>query len=521
MADLDVIKENIEVEKPVLESTADKVLKGEYLIPDTHPDVHKVLSVEAKPIITNKEVQQDRGLIEVQVNYNVIYLAKEEDGLGTDYVSYEDKFSNFVDIVGAEHKMLCDANCELEHINVNIINERKISIESYFRTKCYISKNENIEFVKDIEGTGDLQSKKKPDTLEKTMSTNQVVMPLKTQIKVATDKPQIGKIIKMNLMLHKKDIKASEDKLNFSCFCKVDFVYRAADSKDLVNVDDDVFLSTEEPVIGLSSDMMANANFEIMNCEYKILQDDLGESRIIDVNAEVKATAKVSKTENIEVLEDAYSPTKNLEVKKETHKMIKTVGQNSNETIVKDNIYLDESDPDPVQIVSTNANIAALENKVSDNKVNVEGVVKVEVIYKCSDEEKHLAKITGEIPFNTSIDIPDALEGMESMVKAFIEGLQANIEAHTIAIKAIVFTQAKVTDNVEKEYIKEIEEKEGEKPEKKASIIIYVIQEGDKLWDLAKKYNTTVEDIMSLNSMESEEELKPGEKIIIPGRAMM
>ena len=41
MATVELIKENIEYEQLLGENFSDTVIKGEYLIPDTHPDVEK------------------------------------------------------------------------------------------------------------------------------------------------------------------------------------------------------------------------------------------------------------------------------------------------------------------------------------------------------------------------------------------------------------------------------------------------------------------------------------------------
>ena len=50
--------------------------------------------------------------------------------------------------------------------------------------------------------------------------------------------------------------------------------------------------------------------------------------------------------------------------------------------------------------------------------------------------------------------------------------------------------------------------------ENEPGIIGYIVKDGDKLWDLAKKYNTTVESIMKVNDLEKKE-LKNGQKMLI------
>lgn len=109
---------------------------------------------------------------------------------------------------------------------------------------------------------------------------------------------------------------------------------------------------------------------------------------------------------------------------------------------------------------------------------------------------------------------------MQSIVKAALEDLDVSIEANTIAVKALIMLNCKVLFNIKKELVNNIAEVEGEDIKKKASITIYVVGEGDTLWDLAKKYNTTMSEIMTLNEMEDDSCMQSGEKILIPGRAI-
>ena len=70
-------------------------VKEEYLIPDTHPDVYKILSLDVETSIINKEVQTDKVVVETLLKFNVIYLAKESDKISaveTGYLPYEDGY---------------------------------------------------------------------------------------------------------------------------------------------------------------------------------------------------------------------------------------------------------------------------------------------------------------------------------------------------------------------------------------------------------------------------------------------
>ncbi len=99
--------------------------------------------------------------------------------------------------------------------------------------------------------------------------------------------------------------------------------------------------------------------------------------------------------------------------------------------------------------------------------------------------------------------------------------LEASIEAGNICVRAIVRNYCKVLYTVKKKFLTEMMPIEGEMPKKKASITIYVVQPGDTLWQIAKKYYTTKEEVMKINELQEENDIKPMDKLIIPGRAVM
>lgn len=520
MVNLDIIKESLGFEKILSENSLDIPFREEYLIPDTQPDVHQVLSVDTNVCILNREVQSDRVLLEYQVECNVMYLAREEEGLGINSVVYKDKNSSFIDIAGAEHSMMCDMECNLEHIDANIINERKIRVEGKLKTKYRVYKEEKIDVVKELDGLGDLQIKRKPESIEKNITSMVCSMNGQLPINIGMDKPQIGKIIKCGYMLHRQEIKLGEDKVQASCLAKINVLYRAYDSRDVISLEEDLYLSKEEEVVGVNADMNCNGYFEIKDHDARISQNDLGESRVIDINLAVDANVRVSKLELTETVEDLYSPTINIIPLKENCKVNMLVSENSNDSTVKGNINLGKDGGDATQVIDYTGNIVGMESYFADSRVVIKGNLAVDVIYRTTDEEKGLNKVSGEIPFEFALEMPNSQSGMTFDTKANIEDLQCSIEANNIAVKAMMYFYAKCSDMFDKEYVKDVEQND-DKVEKRASVTIYIVQKGDTLWNLAKKYKTTIDDLVKLNNIENPDIIYAGEKIMIPGRAIL
>lgn len=519
MSHIDIIKESVQYEQLLRENSTTNTLKGEYLIKDSHPDVHKILGIEAKSIITSKETLTDKIMIEGQVNYSVIYMSEDESkNTSINSVSLSEKFADYLDFSNEEHKVICDVECVIEHIQVNIMNERKIAVDGIRATKWQVYKVGEFEFVKDIDGREDIQVKKKSEEVNQIKGEREIEVIGKSMIKVTMDKPEIQEILKCSINLHKKEVKLGEGKIYFGCYCKVEALCKAKEGNDIFLLQDDVYLSKEEELIGINSDMISLHQIDIMNYDSIITPDDLGESRIVNVEFVVKGTVKVISKETIEFIKDAYSPMYSIDLVKKNYEIGVIQGIVSNEIIVKDNLYPKDEKDKISCIVSAYGCPIITSKAVEDDKINIEGIIKVSVLYKTAEEDCKTDMCEGEIPFTTVIDLKGTKPNMIALCKVHLENLDATIEANTIGVRANLSVLVKVYYKENKEWIVDIVEVSEEKKCKKASVIIYVVNHGDTLWDLAKKYNTTMDSLVKVNELDGNESLIAGNKIIIPGK---
>lgn len=520
MENINIIKENIGFEKLFNEGNWENVVKGEYLIPDTHPDVYKVVAVDAKPVINNIETLNDKFLVEGEIQYDVMYLTKEEERLGVHTVTYNDKFANYIDISGLEHNMICEVECNIEHIYANIINERKVGLEGIVNLVYEIYNKGSIDVVKDIEADDHIEMKKKVENFDKIVAEKNMDMAGKEKITIGSEKNEIDSIVKCVGLLHKKDVKISDGKIICSCFVKFNIIYKGKNSGELYSLEEDIFVSKEEDADSMDSNMTILDDFNLIQARCALEEDDLGEKRIIDLDGAVQVNLKVYDKLTVEVLDDAYMTDALIDVKRKEVELSYLLGFSKLESIVKDNLYMSDKDSKPVEVINCKGKVEVLDKKVEDGKIKVEGFVKVEVIYRV-DETGNMNRINGEIPFNTSMELDASNSNAKAVVKCSIDNIQSSIEANTIAVKAVVNTAVRAWGESKKNCVVDIEELEGEVPSKKHSVTIYTIQQGDTLWDLAKLYNTTVDNIMKINDLEEEKDIEVGDKLIIPGKALI
>jgi len=517
---MELVRENIECEQLLGENSIDTVVRADYVVPDTHPDVVEILMLDAKPCIVNKEVMQDKVFIEGQVEYNILYLAKEEDKYGIFNITYASKFANTIDVLGANNKMHCEAECYVEHMEKMILNERKLGVEGIIKLKCEVYKNYEFQIVKDVIGIQDMQLLKNPGTIDKIVGSVDHDLIAKSHIEIPKDKPQIGAVIKCDIILHKKEVRVYEGKIQASAFARVELLYKGKDSKDVAFVEDDVFVSKESDIDGVDPTMDSLSDFRVDAMQVDIKEDDLGENRIVDLEAVIKANTKVMSKNEMDMIEDAYSPAMMLEMSKKNYDLNVMHGHNNCESIVKGNIEIVPDMPKPIEVVMGAGKVCITDKKIVEDKVIVDGLLNVEVIYKV-DNERFLNVVNEEIPFSAAIEIPGSKIDMQCVAKACLESIEAVLEGNNIAVKGIVSVSARVNYITNKEFLVDMLPVEGELPKKKASVTIYVVQSGDTLWKIAKRYFTTVEDLTKVNELDDMNGLRNGQKLIIPGRAIM
>ena len=287
--------------------------------------------------------------------------------------------------------------------------------------------------------------------------------------------------------LHKKEVKLGDGKIYFGCYCKIEVLCKGKDENDIFVLQDDIYLSKEEEAIGVNSEMITSHQIDIINFDSIINADDLGENRIVNVEFMIKGNIKVISKDIIDVIKDAYSPTKSIELTKKNYEIGLVHGIVTSELIVKDNLYPKDENDKIACIISATGFPVITDKVIEDDKIKIEGIIKALVLYKTTDDDCKTDMCNGEIPFTSVIDLKGTKPDMVALCKVHLENLDATIEANTIGVRATLSVLVKVCYKVNKELIVDIIESDEEKECKKASVTIYVVNVGDTLWDLAKK----------------------------------
>ena len=170
-----------------------------------------------------------------------------------------------------------------------------------------------------------------------------------------------------------------------------------------------------------------------------------------------------------------------------------------------------------MQIISSSATVNVDNISIVEDGLMVEGAAKVTILYISDSDTDRLGSLVKEIPFAQKIDAlgmsADAFytvrTDVEQLITTMLGGGELEIKLN-IGINALILTpgSTQVITGITQE------ELDYSMLKKLHGICGYIAKPGDTLWDIAKKYFTTVEKIMETNKLASEN-IKPGMKLLV------
>jgi hypothetical protein len=273
----------------------------------------------------------------------------------------------------------------------------------------------------------------------------------------------------------------------------------------------DAVVEGEEPLYWVTGSL---ADWEI-----EVIGDRDGEMRSFGLDFAFDVDIKVWNEEDVEVLTDAYALDRKLLPRYVPMNCWKLLVKNEAQLRLTQQLALPEDAERILQLSSCEGSVQIDQVETQDNALVVEGVLAVHILYATTDDNFPLAHAFEQLAFTQTIDVPGLVQkeqGTVWEVEPQIGQLAVNLldNAH-YEIKATVQLAALVQGEESFERIEEIAEEplDLEWLAAQPGVVGYRVGE-ESLWDIAKAFHTTEEQITDTNGLKSPV-LQEGQKLVI------
>ena len=501
---IETTRDNICVNHTIVQKTETVIVEGDSIIPDIKPDILNAISTSGTVCIYKKEINEGKVRLDGCIDTYVMYLADDENN-SIRGVNVNLDFTQVIDVPNAMPEMNLDTEVKLKNIECKVINGRKIGIKAFLEINIKVTTNEDIDIINNVNLKG-------IQMLNKNLNINSLIGRGSTKVYakdtlVIDNIDNLAEIMKADLHISNKDVKISYNKILAKADLNVRLLYLTDDNR--MNTVESVI-----PVMGfidmpdVTEENVCNTKYEIKNV---VIKPNNAEDHSVYVEVEIEIYCEVYRNQEINIIQDLYSPTMNIMF---TQKQIKIMQRKENVQStcnIREKQTIPELAGNKIYDVTTNVDIT--KQTVLNDRILYEGEVTLNYIFNSSNgvDTKKIV-----VPFNFNVDFPGV--NQNSNIETNIEmGAQDFVitSDDSIDVKIDIIFNVTMAKSADINIIDDIKEEEN-RSACTCSLVIYYVKDGDTLWKIAKKFGSTVEEIARINGIENVDKLNVAQQLFIP-----
>lgn len=523
---LELFKESVKINRVIGDIKTQAMIEHDIIVPDAKPDITRILLLDGDAYIDNTDIVQDKIIINGTMRYKILYIS--EDSLQkVKSITTTAAFSHGLEMKNLNEGMNCKVKCDIEHMDYNLLNSRKIGIKTILNMDGKVMEESEQLIVSDLSGVDDIQFLRSNVKVNSYLGYKEDVATISETVDIPAGKPTIREILRNDVKISGKDYKITDNKVMIKGELNVSTLYTADDETGSIQ-----FMEHEFPFMhfidlpGVDENAICNVDCKIKDSVFETAEDSDGELRVLKCEISLDIWAEGTSNYEMSTVEDVYSPKSRLDIDRSAFLIEEFVAENRSEVILKDIIVIGDEKPDISQVFNVIARPILSDFRILEDKIVVEGVAAIKILYLANSDEQPVYCYEEELPIRHSMDVKAINPQMGADVEMEIESLSFNMAStREVEVRIALNVVAKFYRNKEIYLIDKVEESplDSRWVSEQPSITIYFVKPGDTLWDIAKKYYTTIDDIVKVNRLNDSRvngkgAVNPGQKIIVPRR---
>ena len=245
--------------------------------------------------------------------------------------------------------------------------------------------------------------------------------------------------------------------------------------------------------------------------------DGDGEERILQADVVLELNMKLYREEEHDLILDVYTPLKECVIQRKKEQLESLLVRNFSKCRVTDRIEVKESQGKVLQLCHSSGRVKIDSTKITQEGILAEGVIILKILYIIGNDEMPFYSMETMLPFTHVIEAKGITKDSVYFLQADLEQLSTTMaDGDEIEVKAAVGLNVLVLRQWEEQLIDQVEEKplDMKKIEAMPGITVYMVKQEDTLWDIARQFYTTVDEICAVNGI-TEKEVKAGQPLLL------
>ena len=505
--DIKMLKTQVCANTIIGKQSVEHPIDVDFTIPDYCGEIERILKCIFIPRINSKSVSGQNIMIDGHVTVRLIYCNSENKIFSFEHLV---PFTKGIEMKGVDDKTKIKAEVKCSYCNCRAVTQRKVDVHGAIEIKI-VAKGENkSQVVCDVE-SDDIQILKGSAPMLNSKGYCEKALILDEEIEIGQGQPEIVSLIRSSAAPCITDMKIINGKVLLRGEMQICVLYCGPDNRPVI-MRSGVPFSQVLDIDDASEDCKCSCDIEVAYFEVKPKTTPSGQVRLLALSAKLMVTGECFCQDDVPVILDAYSVCGEMEAKY-TEVEFEKICCSYNENIIctAQNEIMGGSIG---SIVDMWCEVGNVNTHFSNETLTMNGVVKAFILLYDANGNAFFSEkpIDFEYSFNH-----DGL-GDKVYTNPQIEAINCSYTItgeNSIEIRVELKITGGIYEIGKMPMVTDIVQSEN-KPKNKenaAAMVIYYAESGERIWDIARKYNSSVDEIIAINELTVD--VLPFEKTLI------
>ena len=497
----------------VLDESITREESADIIVPDLFPDIAGIVDSWGMAVVKDKIIRDGKLDVQGIARASILYRPEGEEGLRKIDLSLP--FSHaFENAEFTPQANIC-AKAVLLQVQAHTVNPRKVQVTAEVQLEVTVYEPADFTICDDIPRAAEasVQLQKAVEDAYLPVCVRDKSFSVQDEIEIPGTRPSITEIVRSDVRLFAQETKSVGSKLvcKGAALVKILYISGENDRDPLTTLEHELPFSQILDMDGMDEECDCTVDLSLGGIEMDLKAGLNGEIRVIGLALHIEAQAVACAGKKIEVLSDLYSTAYDLAPEFQSIPVFTLVDRAVNRHTVRESLTVAY----PVQMVlDTQVALTPLSQERDGEELIIRADAVVRILYIGEDNGLHA--LNNRIPVEHRVAGP---AGGRIRIAANVSGeISASGTHETVEIRFAV--DFDIVTLREKMLVSVTGIKGNTETPKncadKPSVVLRRVRDGECLWSIAKAYNTTKADIIQANALESQEDLRAGQLLLIP-----
>ena len=484
----------------------EQAVDGDITLPEYCPDILRILKCGLEPSIHAVQSTGERVNIEGSARITVLYAA-EDGSLQSFEQSYP--FSRGTDIGGLCDRCAVTAGARAEYANARAVSPRRLDIHGTLTISVQARRRRETAVLTGITGGG-MQIFTEQASLSSLEALHALSFPLSEVIEIDSGAPPIDQVVLRRASVVTTEVKAIKNKLLLKGSLELRVAYRSRGIKEPVQVLHSLPISQIIEAPGVSETTLNTLRLRVNALDAVPKADGSGEARLLEITTRLGAEVCAFVSTDLAVVKDAYSTQCGISIETRRLESRRLLESFRESFAARESFDI----PGGIQVLQLlTGELLPAEIAIKDSAVTVAGHMKAHAVYV--DGEGKAATIEKELSFSFRRALKKGAVHAAAEVEAELLGIQGSVSGGSLEVRAELSVCGDVFAVESRNIVEACAQDECEAPPRRSPLTIYFAPEGEPLWEIAKRYRTTMDAVRRENEL-SDDDACAGQMLLIP-----